>query len=128
MTVEKGRLTSATARKTFVDLDLTYGDAFAHMDELKAALGRALKDHHSRALCLKMTLSKIVRGDKINEAYLFVNGPYFQRRECISFNHDGFIGFAGWASTANAAPILEAFVDWCYTVYNAKSPPQAEKA
>jgi len=37
---------------------------------------------------------------------------YFDDRECISFNPDGFIGFAGWASDGNVQPILEGFIEW----------------
>lgn len=34
-------------------------------------------------------------------------------REAISFNDDGFIGFAGWAAGKNATPMLAAFAYWC---------------
>ena len=49
----------------------------------------------------------------IKEAYLFVNSYYFTQREAISFNKDGFIGFAGWAGDSNVKPICEAFLEWC---------------
>ena len=45
--------------------------------------------------------------------FLYVGGSYFDERECISFNKDGFIGFAGWASDNNVKPILRAFRKWC---------------
>lgn len=38
--------------------------------------------------------------------------PYFTDREAITFNHDGFIGFAGWADGTNVTPFLEAFEKW----------------
>lgn len=38
---------------------------------------------------------------------------YFERRECISFNANGWIGFAGWADQGNTNPILRAFIEWC---------------
>lgn len=41
-----------------------------------------------------------------------VNGNYFIEREGITFNHDGFISFAGWASDTNVVPFLEAFKSW----------------
>ena len=44
---------------------------------------------------------------------LYVNSDYFTRRECVTFNEDGFIGFCGWASDANAKPIIQAFKKWC---------------
>ena len=46
-------------------------------------------------------------------AYLYVDGSYFKKREAVSFNEGGFIGFAGWASDRNVQPILRAFVRWC---------------
>lgn len=49
----------------------------------------------------------------MQDAYLYMKGAYFSERECISFNLDGFIGFAGWASDGNVQPILRAFIRWC---------------
>ena len=46
-------------------------------------------------------------------AFMYVNGGYFKRREAISFNKDGFIGFAGWASSKNTQPFVRAFMKWC---------------
>jgi hypothetical protein len=37
---------------------------------------------------------------------------YFDNREAISFNTDGFIGFAGWADEKNVQPILSGFANW----------------
>lgn len=37
----------------------------------------------------------------------------YTQREIISFNEDGFIGFAGWADQGNTNPILRAFLKWC---------------
>lgn len=48
----------------------------------------------------------------ITSAYLFVSGFYFKGREAISFNPDGFIGFAGWADGCNVQPFLRAFRRW----------------
>lgn len=36
----------------------------------------------------------------------------WERRECVSFNTDGFIGFAGWADDKNIQPILKAVGMW----------------
>lgn len=51
-------------------------------------------------------------GKGICEAYLRVDGSYFQGREAISFNKDGFIGIAGWADRNNVQPFLRAFLLW----------------
>lgn len=37
---------------------------------------------------------------------------YFDSREAITFNSDGFIGFAGWADDKNVQPVLAGFADW----------------
>jgi len=37
---------------------------------------------------------------------------YFDDREAVTFNPDGFIGFAGWADDNHLAPILKGFDDW----------------
>ena len=49
----------------------------------------------------------------LKDCYLTVDDYYFDDRECISFNTDGFIGFAGWADQGNTNPILRAFLRWC---------------
>lgn len=41
-----------------------------------------------------------------------VDGDYFKDREGITFNSDGFVGFAGWASDTNCEPFVNAFTDW----------------
>jgi hypothetical protein len=42
-----------------------------------------------------------------------VSGSYFPIREAITFNEDGFIGFAGWADSDNVQPFIDAFLMWC---------------
>lgn len=44
--------------------------------------------------------------------YLTMKTDQWENRECVSFNSDGFIGFAGWASDTNVRPILDAVVEW----------------
>lgn len=51
-------------------------------------------------------------GKGIKSAFLKVSGFYFQGREAISFNEDGFIGIAGWADDTNVQPFLRAFHKW----------------
>lgn len=47
-----------------------------------------------------------------NFKYLTCSSDYFEGREAVSFNDDGFIGFAGWASSSNAQPILDGVAKW----------------
>ena len=37
---------------------------------------------------------------------------YFDDREAVTFNRDGFVGFAGWADDGNVQPVLRGFMDW----------------
>ena len=37
---------------------------------------------------------------------------YFNNREAVTFNTDGFIGFAGWADEKNIQPVLAGFAEW----------------
>lgn len=41
--------------------------------------------------------------------------PYFESREAITFNRDGFVGFAGWADSKNVRPFIDAFITWIKT-------------
>lgn len=56
----------------------------------------------------------------IKNCYIMVDGAYFTRREAIYFNmrnkrSNGFIGFAGWASSNNTEPFINAFKTWIKT-------------
>jgi len=43
---------------------------------------------------------------------LTCSASYFSAREAVTFNYDGFIGIAGWASEENVKPILKALIKW----------------
>lgn len=49
---------------------------------------------------------------KFHYATLRCRSHYFEDREVVTFNPDGFIGFAGWAADDNVQPILAGFSDW----------------
>ena len=66
----------------------------------------------SMYLSRRIDLKRKTNGTLIS-CYLYVNSHYFERRECISFNADGWIGFAGRADQGNTNPILRAFIEWC---------------
>ena len=50
------------------------------------------------------------------KGYIKVKGSYFSKREAISFNENGFIGFAGWADRNNVKPFTTAFTNWIDTL------------
>ena len=50
------------------------------------------------------------------DEYLGCKSDYFDNREAVSFNRDGFVGFAGWADNENVQPILRGFQIWMATL------------
>lgn len=109
------------ARQYFKDKGLTYdkvkeGDILALVMLLNKHIKRAVKECEvstdSIHLSQKIDMLRKPNGSIIR-CYLYLISHYFERRECISFNGDGFIGFAGWADTGNSNPIKRAFLEWC---------------
>lgn len=47
-----------------------------------------------------------------------LNGGKWKGREVYSFNSDGFIGIAGWASSKNAQPLYQALKEWGSQVHS----------
>ena len=111
------------ARARFAELGIEYGRIYEGDIEVlymltNKAVKRFANEPPVKDSITTMHMSKRVKVDKrtngtIRGAYLFVNSYYFTQREAISFNPNGFIGFAGWASDNNVQPFLEAFMKWC---------------
>lgn len=68
--------------------------------------------HISHRVKFKPTVAMSSRAGGIESAFLFCDGSYFNGREAISFNSDGFIGFCGWADDKNSITFLVAFYRW----------------
>lgn len=96
--------------------DITEGDILALVMLLNKHIKQANKDGETSVntmyLSKKIDIKKKSNGT-INSCFLYMNSHYFTQRECISFNADGFIGFAGWADIGNLNPIKRAFLEWC---------------
>lgn len=103
------------ASKGFTYDDITEGDILSLVlllnKHIKIANKNGETSTNTMRLSEKIEIKKKTNGS-IVECYLFMNSHYFTRRECISFNTDGFIGFAGWADRGNTNPILRAFIEW----------------
>lgn len=56
--------------------------------------------------------TRFVDKDGIKEAFIIVECDQYSKREGISFNKDGWIGFAGWSDSTNVRPFLDAFEEW----------------
>ena len=109
------------ARAYFKDKGLTYGDitdgdilALVMMlnEEIKRSNKTGETSTNTMYLSRKTDIKHRSNGTIIS-CFLYMNSHYFTRRECISFNKDGFIGFAGWADDPNSNPIRRAFLRWC---------------
>ena len=113
--------TTNEAREYFKNKGLTYdsiteGDILILSMMLEKELKKSNKAGETSVstitLSKKVDMKKKANGH-IMCCFLYVNSHYFERREAISFNRDGFIGFAGWADQGNTNPLLRGFLKWC---------------
>ncbi|MEK4403479.1 hypothetical protein MKZ26_03410 [Sporosarcina sp. FSL K6-6792] len=111
---------SDDARNYFAEKGLTYkdvseGDIGVLFILLNKHVKRANKAGGMSTNTMRMSQkikSKYNTNGIVKECYFFLNSHYFTQREAISFNSDGFIGFAGWADAGNKSPLMSAFVEW----------------
>lgn len=121
MSREEAVCSNDEARQYFKDKGLTYaditeGDILVLVGNLNKEIKKSNKAgetstdtmHLSKKIAIKKN-----RDGSIVSCYLYMNSHYFTQREAISFNVDGFIGFAGWADQGNTNPLLRAFLKWC---------------
>lgn len=113
--------TNDEARDYFKDCGLSYKDIMeGDILALVLLLNRELKKSNkigetsvnTMSLSKKIDMKKNTDGS-IRTCFLYMNSHYFTRREAISFNQDGYIGFAGWADSGNLNPLKRAFLAWC---------------
>ena len=111
------------ARKAFVDAGLTY----AVLTPTKMQRLRTLVNEHMTASGVILGTFRCRQRAIIKQtpwgpfAELRCRADYFDNREAISFNTDGFIGFAGWADDGNVRPILDGFKAWVAELVAAKA-------
>ena len=113
--------TNDEARAYFKDKGLTYrditgGEIIALVMMLSQEIKRSNKTGETSVNTMSLSQKIDVKyrsNGTIISLFLYMNSHYFTRRECISFNKDGFIGFAGWADEQNLNPIRRAFLRWC---------------
>lgn len=90
--------------------DLTPGDL--------ASLRRSIDREMRRSDLIRGTLRMGGRvrtrreNGRVVLAELRCRSDYFEDRQAVSFERDGFIGFAGWADEVNVQPVLRGFVSW----------------
>lgn len=113
--------TNNNARKRFKELGLSYKDIGSkEFYDLVNRLKEVLRQNEFTDLEMKVSTRLKKYAPKINfakdgsikSAFIRCDAYYFTGREAISFNEDGFIGFAGWADTSNTKPFTETFIKW----------------
>lgn len=117
---------NSNARKYFKSKNLTYnditeGDICTLVMILNRNIKKACREGKMSVNTMRMSQkiqSKFKTNGRLIECYLFINSHYFTRRECISFNKNGFIGFCGWAGGGNVEPIVNSFIEWVDTLAN----------
>jgi len=121
-------LTREDARRYFTDCGLTYdditeGDILLLVMLLNKEIKKANKLGETSVSTIHLSKKMVFVNSPrhtCKRCFLYLNSHYFTQRECISFNEDGFIGFCGWADLKNTAPILRAFIKWCYVLKEQK--------
>ena len=107
------------ARQYFQDKGLTYKVLSEYnIDLLKLLIQEEIMKARKEDMgCILVRVNEKTRGKKqgglVEWLELTVKGTYFDSREAVTFNRDGFIGFAGWAPNTNVKPFIDAFVRWC---------------
>lgn len=61
---------------------------------------------------------------KYKEAFIIVKCDNYSIREGISFNKNGWIGFAGWSDNDNVKPFINAFKEWVDILKKEKGLPK----
>jgi len=119
--------TNDKARELFKNLGLTYSDIDKDaLVDLRNSINVNMRKsgyfENTYRCNDKIEREKKLRTKKQNPFYAQITcrAFYFGNREAISFNPDGFIGFAGWSDSRNLVPIRTAFVQWCIDLAEAK--------
>lgn len=117
------------ARKRFAELGLTYKDIGSkEFYNLIEKLNEILPENEFTYIKMKVTTRPKRYAPQVNfapdgsikSAFIRCDAHYFSGREAISFNEDGFIGFAGWADTSNTKPFTTAFIKWAEDIAHKK--------
>lgn len=112
-------------RKYFVDCGLSYSNIkIIHLRMLEALIQiefEKIKVDDIFEKCIywdRVNKSKYYKGKYNTDgslicAFMTAKGGYFNCREVVSFNENGFIGFCGEADGTNIIPVANGFKNWC---------------
>ena len=112
--------TTDDARQYFKDKDLEYKDiSRGNVQQLRRAINKKMIDSKLMGDTLRCRQRAEFHGPMSYQgrirsfwAGIECRSFYFDDREAVSFNRDGFIGFAGWADSKHIRPILDGFEEW----------------
>ncbi len=107
---------SELARRYFSDLGLSFNHfTLAQVEKLRDFIQEEmypLLADKSYSMIKDLSMDKRIDFGT-DGIYLFTNGYYFNKRQAISFETSGFIGFCGWASGCNRIPFIRGLIKWC---------------
>ncbi len=113
-------MTREEAREYFKNCNLSYENLdINNIYKLIQMLNKKITEANSIMIMINEPRLKgsnkdiIMKNGKIIFAQIRVKGDYFDSREAITFNKNGFIGFCSWASDDNTQPFIDAFKEWC---------------
>lgn len=106
-------MTRNEAREHWAAAGLTYG--VLTKDSLEKLRSRIDAELRASGLIKNYRAAKTAKlwvsaGDTV--ADIRCHAHYFKDRQAVTFERDGFVGFAGWADDTNVQPILAAFTAW----------------
>lgn len=109
-------MTNNEAREYFKQCGLTYANVTKDtVNKLRKFVSKELQLCTVERMYLrhKNKDSYYVKSGKLHHSTIKVKNERFEDRQGISFEPDGFIGFAGWADSEHTKPFIDAFIKWC---------------
>lgn len=107
-------MTRDGARTAFSATGIGVGDLTSEMvADLHARIAQELKG--AQLMSGTLRCDRRMRFGKPGTAVvaeITCSSHYFSRREAVTINRDGFIGFAGWADGLHVEPFLKGFMGW----------------
>ncbi len=102
------------ARAAFAASGMTYDDiTMETLKGLRFCINKEMRKSGAMKgtlRCRRTQKPKFIDGQK--SAIIRCQSYYFEDREVISFNPNGFVGFAGWADDQHLGIITSGFMKW----------------
>lgn len=106
-------ITRDEVRQSYEEADLGFFPiTHERMTKLRNSINREMQSANLMEGTFHMKHPSNIKVHSNGCAELRCESYYFDDREAVTFNPDGFIGFAGWADDQNVQPILRGFMAW----------------